>query len=228
MTKKNSVPLSFYKFYDLVIEHEYYVICLYCLNDNCKFIELKTPKYRKTFFLNIPDRYKVTIPSDIPNTIRKLYIKELPKMHITQQIQFLIDIKSSNIDFDLLSVNGKIINILKSDLSKSSFLIENNELNKVSKDDDDILFNEKEDENINIDNFISKTEKVLKKLDPTINIDDDDDEHEKEQISYQEDTTIILDFQDDEGNPIDDIAHIIDVDTKKNKQKQKTKRQFTW
>lgn len=56
----NRIPLSFRKFSQLLEKYGYGIGNIYKLGEDCRFIEVKTPKYHKVFYISIPHRYQIT------------------------------------------------------------------------------------------------------------------------------------------------------------------------
>ncbi len=57
---EHRIPLSFEKLVQLLDRYKYDIDKIYCVEDNIKFIQIKSPRYQKIFFINIPDRFVMT------------------------------------------------------------------------------------------------------------------------------------------------------------------------
>lgn len=68
-----STPLSFSKLENLLQKHKYTLVHTYSCDDKLIFIELKTPKYNKTFYINILSCYSITNKFEHNTNIYKVY-----------------------------------------------------------------------------------------------------------------------------------------------------------
>lgn len=100
------VKLSFSKFQELIHKHKYVFVSVYCReidgHDEVKFIECRTPEQQKTFFVYVPDKFRMK-PLGVPET-KIRYISE-PQVPSSRQTDYLTSVKD-NAECDVVSVSS--------------------------------------------------------------------------------------------------------------------------
>jgi hypothetical protein len=97
--------LSLSKFSELLTKHSYSLISTYCAGDECRFLEVKTPTYQKTFVIYVPEKYKMVVTTDV---YRRLCVGKATSIQ-PHALSYLVDMKGPLLECDLLSISSTTI-----------------------------------------------------------------------------------------------------------------------
>lgn len=184
--KTKKINLSLSKLIEFLEKHGYLFVKLYRVNKEIKFVECKTPKYQKTFILNIPSRYKMISSKKEDIRVKHEILDPSPEF-----IDFTINMKGENIDLDLFIVSYGFVYLYSEGDGIKSFSIENDKTFKEEKIDE-------------IKKLEMEVVETLKKSSPDIKFPKLKKKQNEEDIILEGDEESGLIFEDD-GELIDEV-----------------------
>ena len=98
------INLSLKKLLGLLQKKSYVLEAVYCENNLIKFVECRSPKYQKSFFIFIPDKYSMKYV--YISTIKKHHIKLADDIPSSYHLEYVSDMKGEILDCDLVVVTG--------------------------------------------------------------------------------------------------------------------------
>lgn len=191
-------PLSLSKFRSLLQHNSYTLSTVYCVDHECKFIELRTPKIQKTFLIHIPERYVLTI-DDTVRVVDMQPIDSPPFRHAT----YLTELKGSNLQWNIVSVSSTILCATeripgtKDSIRFDCYFIgpRKRQSSKMELIDEDPVLK-----------IVADTDKIMYEVTgtglslPTEEVAENTTEDENPE---DEDVEVQLEFQNDDGTPLD-------------------------
>ena len=216
MPKK--IKLSFGKISDFLDKWNFSLVKVYITKENtiC-FLECATPKHQKSFLVHLPEKYVVP-NTGIPSSVLKRWIFDFDERPTRKATEIIEEIRTSFIKKDdLVLLTNDRLDLFFSDGSSKSYCF-TKKIQKTVENPHDTKISKIEE----------KTLQVLEKLDlPQQKIDVPEDDSEDEQMETEttleeniktEDTNseddvpqkIELVFQDEDGNPMDEVSAILD------------------
>ena len=158
MTKTRIIKLSLHKFVSLLEKNGYIITSVYCEKENIRFVECKTPRFQKTFIINLPKKYGMKCPSDLGEEIyKRLFISKTDETPTSRQIEFISDIKGPLLECDVLAISSDMLCSYIKSQPAECFRIGQ----IVESDEDEEVEDEKGDE---ITSLEKETLSVLKKV----------------------------------------------------------------
>jgi len=216
-TSKKRALLSFEKVSSFVTKYGYGLVTLYVENNECLFIELRTPRYQKTFIVGIPERYKLLISVE---NYRRVNIKNSGEP-TTKKSLYLVDMKGPLLECDIFSVSSEEICTHKNNGEFACY--------KIIIDGEDLpapaeIYAEEQDP---VEKVFKETRKVLESFGGET---DDLDKPKKKKHRDQDEIVIvergdatedqvIIEFEDDDGLPVEKASEPAKEKKKKKKKK---------
>jgi hypothetical protein len=203
--KAHRITLSMKKLLPFLHKFSYRILVFYTVvdeetgEDNARFIEIKTPRYEKIFMLSIPLRYRLVI-DDTHKKIPLTLLKEPSKRHL----EYLMETKGTLLDSDVVSISSTFICSYRHNAGYEGtecFYIGDDAFQEVNADD-------VEDEIENVEKLEAEVQKIASDIDPSKSEEPIKDKETK-LLEPKEEDGVALIFEDDEGNPIDDVKQII-------------------
>jgi hypothetical protein len=194
-----TVTLSFLRFLEILRMNRYVIMHLYCINGNCKFAELKSPKFHKIFIIRVPDKYIIPVKNiQEKDKVSNIYKHTLIKEADIRQIEFLNLIKGPLVDVNLISISGKkIYNLIGDKGEIFKFKSKKEKENKNKKEKDTIKKLEKK---------IDKISKKIDKQPPIKLVDPPPQKDENKDDQPIDDTDFVFEEQDgtviEHGGPL--------------------------
>jgi len=189
--EEKKILLSVTKLTTLLSNHSYSLISTYCVGEDVRFVEVRTPRFQKTFVIYIPPKYKMVHD----DAYKRLQITPINASLISsRQLDYLIEVKGPLIDCDLLSISSTILCLYKNNGSIDHYKIGEHEIRDV-----DETVEEDEPEIGSVEKIISDAAQLMKQLEP-------ENETENQILDNTEvlpetDTLIELEFEEDENEP---------------------------
>ena len=146
------INLSFKKLLGLLEKHSYITKNVYSSENLIKIVECKSPKFQKSFFIFIPDKYSlknIKLPKSVKN-YNILLSKDVPSSY---HIEFMSNMKGELLECDLSLVTGNDIFLYFDNGEYKYYILTDAKIKPVLKKKD------------KIDKLLSKSAKIIKKLD---------------------------------------------------------------
>ena len=108
MSKTRRIKLSLDKFISFLERYSYILIAVYCEEKNIQFVECRTPRQQKTFIVYLPEKYIMVVPSESlasAKTLERLNISSTNALPLSQQIEFMSDMKGVLLECDLVDIS---------------------------------------------------------------------------------------------------------------------------
>lgn len=191
MEEKKRIPLSFRKFGQLLEKYHYKITRIYITGDDCRFVEVKSPRLHKLFYIGIPPRYKVSFDDSFDEE----YLYSIYKTDSENRYQkSYINIFGDILPCDVICVSSNTICHFDRDMNDFSYF-KFGELDEP--EDDDIPL---EDDDPPQENLVKSLEDKFKDVKA---------KHSEVEMEFveeeppQKDDAIDLVFEDEDGNPIE-------------------------
>lgn len=154
--------ISLSKFIDLLTKHSYMLVSAYCSDANeCRFLEVKSPSYQKTFVVLIPEKYKMVADDDTHKRLRIGKIIEPP----SRTISYLIDMKGPLLECDVLMISSTSLCVYRHNGSSLCYIIGDGDGHLEVTEGE----TKKEIENVDpIKQLDSDADKLIEKIDPSL------------------------------------------------------------
>lgn len=217
---KSKIKLSSNLFLKFLADNHCAVSTVYCIKTSDKipqvcFVECRTPKQQKTFLVRVPEKYILNWKGET----KVVYIKKDSEDLQGRQLQYLSSIRGPLLECDLIAISSTSLCWYRnSDESSNYELVDGEESDSEEPEEDDV-----------ITDLEKGASKVLEKVggskipvkedpdskdpeDPEDPEDSEDPEDPKGDSEPDSEAKVELVFQDEEGEPIDDIKEFIEPD----------------
>ena len=165
------LSLSLPKFIGLLSTHSYFLVAVYCVGQEIRFVEVRTPIFQKTFLIYIAPKYRMLYSTE---NYKRLALKDgLPTN--ARQVAFLTEIKGQMLDCDLIALSSSYLTILRNNGDVATY--------KIGGPDDflesDLFADADLDLNVEgegdaVDRLLKDTKKVMASVDVELSDDSDD------------------------------------------------------
>lgn len=227
MSSKKSNPgtkvstLSFSKLHTLLEANSYTLVGIFSDSEgDIHFLEVRTPKTQKTFFISIPSKYKMPVNEEAER-YKIMTITKSSDAAENRQLEYLTEIKGPLLTCDIISISSTFLCLYKHNKDAVIFKFGTEEPNEENQD-------QTEDEEDHVDKIIKTAGEISKKMGEDIPIEEEiaenaiADEVEEEIVEdaivvaegespeetkvedgAEEETPIELEFKDENGNIIE-------------------------
>ena len=229
--ERRSINLALPKFIELLDTHGYTLVSVYGSSRTTdtdqffegRFIEIRTPKYQKTFIVYLPEKYSMKVDGETHRRLeiaRSPQISELPP----RALAYLLEMKGPLLECDLLSVSSTDLVLLRHNGDALIFTIGEARKPKMYSPPPDV-------EEDTLDNLEKQAAQIKTRLEPAAEVPEitkDTDEHYEltivdptDELTLNDDgerVIVELDFQDEDGESIQEAVNelmIHDVDVPK-------------
>ena len=190
---KPPTTLSLNKLEDLLSRHNYTLVSVYhdTVGKSVVFLEIRTPRVQKTFFVFVPKKYKMKCDSSTHKTLDVTYApSQLTSEGASRQIEYLKEIKGPLLECDLISISSSMISMCK-----------NNDVAYVytfgaslgDEDENEVDMSTPDEENDvvdTVDQLVKDAKKLGKIIDPSaekvLEIEPEESEEEEEKETKEE------------------------------------------
>jgi hypothetical protein len=229
--KGKKLTLSLTKFVDLLKKYSYFLVSTFCVGNDVKFVEVRTPIFQKTFIILIPPKFKMVCNTD---SFKRLDLCE-SKNSNQRQHSFLVDVKGHLMDCDLLALSSTYLSVLRNNGEYTSYKIGTpGSFDFTDLADDDL----EEGEIDEVEKIVKDTKKMMTDLDLS-DLEEDDDVSEGEDknddsegeggdvlssaalkemsvvppaVSKKGKKATEIEFADDEGAPIGEEVELLETE----------------
>ena len=156
----SKITLKLEKLTDLLRKYRYILVSAYCDEGDIRFVEIRTPKYQKTFIVFIPPSYSMKCGSNM--SIKQVDIIPSKENPTDRQINFMSDMKGPLLECDLLSISSISLCMYKNSGKMQCYKIKGAE----EEEPDEIEEETDEEETDEITALEKDTARVLQKIDP--------------------------------------------------------------
>lgn len=159
--KNKSVSvLSFGKLSTLLTSKSYTPVAIYADSEGyVHFLEIRTPKIQKTFFISVPEKYKMPCNDDTER-YKTVIISRLTSTVESRQIEYISEVKGPLLDCDLLSISSSLMCSCKNNGDMVLFKFGADTTGVADVDDADDLVDDVDP----VEKIIKSAKKITKKL----------------------------------------------------------------
>ena len=136
MSETRKVKLSLDKFTSLLERHGYILVAVYCEGKYVRFAECRTPRQQKTFVVYLPEKYQMTVPTNVEsNDLKRLDVSSIEAPPSSRQIEFISDMKGPLLECDLVAISSESVCMYRNNNSAECFNIDDGEADEGDEDD---------------------------------------------------------------------------------------------
>lgn len=180
MVSKKILSLS--KLVDILTSKFYTLVSIYydLKAESIVFLEVRTPKVQKTFFVAIPPKY--TMKMDVSN-YKKIEISPRSNSLAEKQLEYISEIKGVLVDSDIMAISSSIMCLQKNNGNVVCYGFGAMTVEKEEVSEDEVVNTEVD----TVSRILDDAKKIKDFVDPVIEIEEEPEEEPEEEIEEDKD-----------------------------------------